>query len=180
MANQPLVSWYAATNQDNQQINRWDIGVVNASEVSQGFEFLIWNNRKGDTDVPDMQNAVFMTKDEHGGNTGELVEGQWIEVKVDQKDSTFHKVGWDALTNQPVAHPLKASGSTTFNGVNSTPNTAPHTTTNGEVSILGVANDGSLANSKGNFVKVTLQCRIPGNASQGLVNFRSRTTFQFV
>lgn len=177
---QPLVSWFKQTNLDNEQVNNWDIGVVNASEVSQDFTFLIWNNRKGSTDVPDMQNAVIMTKDSSGGNTGELVLGQWIEVKVEGIDSTFNPIGWEQTLNAPVSRPINTSGTTTLNSVSSVPNTAPHTTTNGIVSILGVANDGSIANSKGNFITVSLHCRIPGNASSGLVNFRTRVTYQYV
>jgi hypothetical protein len=177
---QPLVSWYKETNLDTDQITRWDIGVVDASQTSPDFTFLIWNNRKGSVDVPDMQNAAIMTKDEFGGNTGELVEGQWIEVKVDQIDSTFNKIGWDVNLNAPVSRPVKTTRSTTFNFVTSTPNVPPHTTTNGEISILGVANDGDLVNAAGNYVKVTLHCRVPGNASSGLINFRTRVVYQYV
>lgn len=177
---QPIVSWYKQTNGDADQVTNWDIGVVDASTVSQDFTFLIWNNRKGATDVPDMQNAVIMTKDNLGGNTGELVTGQWIEVMVDQVDSSFSKIGWDTVGNAAVSRPVKTTGSTTFNGTTSIPNTAPHTTTNGIISVLGVANDGSIANAKGNFVQASLHCRVPGNASAGLVNFRTRVTYQYV
>jgi len=177
---QPLVSWYKETNLDTDQVTRWDIGVVDASQVSPDFTFLIWNNRKGTTDVPDMQNAVIMTKDELGGNTGELIEGQWIEVKVDQIDSTFNKIGWDVNANAPVSHPVKTLGSTTNEDGTFTPNTPPHTTTNGEISILGVKNDGDLTRAAGNYVKVALHCRVPGNASAGLINFRTRVTYQYV
>jgi hypothetical protein len=176
----PLVSWYKQTNADTDQVSSWDIGVVDASQVSTDFVFLIWNNRKGTTDVPDMQNAVIMTKDSLGGNTGELVTGQWIEVLVSGLDSTFSPIGWNTVANAAVSRPVKTTGSTTYNSTTSTPNTAPHTTTNGEISILGVANDGTVANSKGNFVQVSLHCRVPGNASAGLVNFRTRVTYQYV
>jgi len=177
---QPLVSWYAETNGDNEQVTRWDLGIVDASQVSQDFTFLIWNNRKGTEDVPDMQNAVIMTKDELGGNTGELVEGQWIEVKVDQIDTTFHPIGWDVVANQAVSRPIKTLGSTTNEDGTFTPNVPPHTTQNGEISILGVKNDGTLENAQGNYVKVSLHCRVPGNASAGAVNFRTRVTYQYV
>lgn len=177
---QPLVSWYKETNGDDEQLTSWDIGVVDASQASPVSTFLIWNNRKGTENVPDMQNAVIMTKDEFGGNTGELVEGQWIEVKVDQIDTTFHKIGWDAIANEAVSRPIKTTGSTTNEDGTFTPNVDPHTTTNGEISILGVKNDGTVENSAGNFVKVQLLCRVPGNASAGLIKFRTRVTYQYV
>lgn len=177
---QPLVSWYKDTNGDTDQLNRWDIGVVDASQASAISTFLIWNNRKGSTDVPDMQNAVIMTKDNAGNNTGELVEGQWIEVKVDGIDTQFNKIGWDTVGNAAVSRPVKTLGGTTFNSLTSTPNVAPHTTTSGEISVLGVANDGTKENSAGNFVRVQLLCRVPGNASAGLVEFRTRVTYQYV
>lgn len=180
MAVQPIVSWYWETNQDTDQVTRWDIGYVNASEVSPDFTFLIWNNRKGVVDVPDMQNAVITVKDELGGNTGELVEGQWIEVKVDQIDLDFFPIGWDAITNTEVSRPIKTLGSTTNSNGTFTPNVPPHDTPNGEVSILGVANDGTLQNSAGNVVKATMRCRVPGNAASGVINFRTRVRFQYV
>jgi hypothetical protein len=177
---QPLVSWYKQTNLDTDQVTNWDIGVVDASQVSIDFTFLIWNNRKGTSNVPDMQNAVIMTKDNLGGNTGELVLGQWIEVMVNAVDSQFYPIGWDLNANAAVSRPVNTTGGTTYSSTTSVPNSAPHTTTNGIISILGVANDGLVANSAGNFVQVSLHCRVPGNASAGLVNFRTRVTYQYV
>lgn len=176
----PLASWYKSTNGDEDQLTRWDIGVVDASQASEIDTFLIFNNRKGLEDVPDMQNAVIMTKDSNGGNTGELVEGQWIEVRVDEIDTGFNKIGWDSIENVAVSRPIKTTGSTTNVDGTFTPNVGSHTTTSGEVSLLGVKNDGDLINAKGNYVKVQLLCRIPGNASSGLINFRTRITYQYV
>lgn len=177
---QPLVSWYKETNQDTDQLTSWDIGVVDASEISPATTFLIWNNRKGTEDVPDMQNAVITTKDQNGGNTGELVEGKWIEVQLVGVDAYFNPIGWDVNTNTAVSWPIRAIGSTTNSDGTFTPNVPPHDTTNGEVSILGVKNDGSVENAAGNFAKVSLRCNVPGNASSGLIQFRLRVSYQYV
>lgn len=179
MSATPLVSW--RTRDNTQQVTSWDIGTVDAGTVSQDFGFLIWNNYQGSTDVPNMEDAVITTKDQNGGNTGELVTGQWIEVKVDSMGETsFTPIGFDVVNGVAVVHPIRTTGSTTYNDVTSTPNVPPHTSQNGVVSILGVANDGTKENSAGNYVEVTLHARVPGNASAGLINFLTRVSYKFV
>lgn len=176
---QPRVEWWDKNNLN--PISRWDIGVVDAGTVSDNFTFLIWNNRAKDSDVPDMLDCRITTKDEMGGETGELITGQWIEVKVDSlSETTFKPIGYDAENNVVVSRAIKTRASTTYNSVISTPEVPPHTSVGGEVCILGVANDGTIANSAGNFVQVTLHANIPSTAVAGLINFKTRITYKYV
>lgn len=46
--------------------------------------------------------------------------------------------------------------------------------------ILGVANDGSPANSAGNFTTVTLQCEVPLNADSGRQDFKLRVSYRYI
>lgn len=178
MSTQPLVSWW---NRDNtSQFVKWDIGVVDAGTASPQTGFLIWNNRGGSTDVADMEDVTITTKGEGGVNTGALVEGQWIRVKLDEVESTFSPIGYDTVNNVPVVHPIRAIGSTTFNGNTYTPEVPPHTGQNGQVCILGVANDGTKENSAGNFAEITAYADVPGNASAGLIKFLLRVSYKYV
>jgi len=192
---QPLVSWWQRDN--SAQWTSWDIGVVDAGTVSNDFGFLIWNNRRqagstnpetsqeyGATPVADMEDATITTKDELGNNTGALVEGQWIEVKVDSiSEATFVPIGYDTTAGESVKHTVKTTG-TTIDPVNgsivSTPGDTNHTSTLGTTCILGVANDGIKANSAGNFVELTLHARVPGIATAGLINFYTRVSYKYV
>lgn len=178
MSTQPLVSWWKRDN--SAQYLKWDIGVVDAGTPSPQTGFLIWNNKGGTTDVADMEDCTITTKGEGGVNTGALVEGQWVKVKLDGVDSTFHPIGFDTATNQAVTRPIKAIGSTTFNSVTSTPQVGSHVSTNGEVNILGVANSGNKIDSAGNFAEITAYADVPGNASAGLIKFLLRVSYKYV
>lgn len=181
----PVVSW--RTRDNSQQLLKWELGVVDAGTTSRDFGFLIWNNYRdgtgnGETDVANMEDCTITVKDEFGGDTGDLVTGQWIEVRVDNStgDGNFHKIGFDVVSGLPVTHPIQTNGSTVYNGVISTPNVPPHTSANGTVSILGVANDGTKENSAGNYVEITLRANVPSNASSGLIKFLTRVSYKYV
>src|SRR5690606_37420363 len=77
----PVVQWQSQNN--DEQILNWSIGGVDAGTTSANTTFLIWNNRGGEEVVSDMTNCVITTKDNAGGDTGELVTDTWIEVRVD-------------------------------------------------------------------------------------------------
>jgi hypothetical protein len=94
-------------------------------------------------------------------------------------ESKFKNVGYDTAGNASVDHPIKTQKSTTFQGVTSTPNVAPNNSTVGTVCILGVANDGSKAGAAGNYVEITLHATVPGQATAGLVPFKTRVTYKF-
>ncbi|ALA07178.1 hypothetical protein SECTIM467_48 [Brevibacillus phage SecTim467] len=154
----PQVSWYTADN--SSQVTQWDIGTVDAGSLSQTFSVLIWNNRGGSTAVSDMQNCVITTKDYSGGNTGELVTNNWIEVKVDSLSET----GFTAI------------GGTLVKEIRATKSDTPAGT------IKGTVNDGNIAteNTTANFSKVTLRANVPPTATAGLVTFLTRVSYQFV
>lgn len=176
----PVVSW--RTRDNSQQLLKWDLGVVDAGTTSPDFGFLIWNNYNSVNDVSNMEDCTITVKDEFGGDTGDLVTGQWIEVRVDNEtgDGNFHKIGYDINLGQPVKHPIQTNGTTIYNSVSSTPNVPPHTSANGTVCILGVANDGTKENSAGNFVELTLRANVPSNASSGLIKFLTRVSYKYV
>jgi hypothetical protein len=189
MAITPLVSWRARDNSD--QINRWDIGVVDAGTTSKDFGFLVWNNYLSETDVPDMEDVTIMTKDGQGFATGDLVMGQWIKIKCDTiEGDTFNAIGHDPINDLTVERKIATSGSTVYTypsdetqtAKTSTPNVEPHVSgaALSTVDILGVANDGSKANSAGNFAEITLHAVVPGNATAGLINFLTRISYKYV
>ncbi|GBF32206.1 hypothetical protein DCCM_0397 [Desulfocucumis palustris] len=162
----PLVSWYSADNVA--QLTKWEIGTIDAGSISPMLGVLIWNNRGGTADVSTMTNCTITTKDSAGGDTGELVTNLWIEVKVDsmgETDFTGGKIGG------PTTHVIQAGGNTTFNDVTTSPNAKE---------ILGVANDSSKTNAKGNYAQVSLRANVPATATAGNVNFLTRVAYQYV
>ncbi|AMM44858.1 hypothetical protein SP15_059 [Bacillus phage SP-15] len=151
----PIVSWYTADN--TSQVTQWDIGTVDAGSISNTFTVLIWNNRGNATAVSDMTNCSITTKDNAGGNTGELVTNTWIEVKVDSLGET----GFSAIGGT-VTHDIRAQKAD-----------APAKT------IKGTANTGQLTDED-NFSKLTLRANVPPTATAGLVNFLTRVSYQYV
>jgi hypothetical protein len=181
----PLPSWRLRDN--SAQWSKWDLGVVDAGTTSSDYGFLVWNNYKGSTDVPDMEDVSITTKDETGGTTGDLVTGLWIQVKNDSVTETeFKKVGFDPIANEVIKHNIKTTKSTTFTPsgsstpVVSTPGDPNHKSVNGETCILGVANDGSKGAAGGNFIELTMNAFVPGTASAGLINFWTRVSYKYV
>lgn len=169
----PIVSWRLQDNTD--VFPNWPIGTVDAGTISSNVSFLVWNNFQGVSDVSDMQNCSITTKDNTGGNTGEVVLDRWIEVRNDSiSEGTFTPVGGD------VTHTIQTTASTVNGGGTWTPNVAPHAGEGTSYDILGVANDGTKANSGGNFVEVTAHANVPSNAGAGTTNFRLRVAYQYV
>lgn len=151
----PIVSWYTSDN--TSQVTQWDIGTVDAGSTSHAFTVLIWNNRGGSTAVSDMTNCTITTKDNAGGNTGELVTNTWIEVKVDSlSESTFTAIG-GTVVKDIRAELATAAAKTIQGGVNT-----------------GVLTD------TGNYCKLTLRANVPATATAGLVNFLTRVSYQYV
>ncbi|WP_120464725.1 hypothetical protein [Paenibacillus aceti] len=160
----PQVSWYKTDNVT--PLPKWDIGTIDAGSTSPPLGVMIWNNRGGTADLSTMTNCTITTKDSAGGDTGELVIDKWIEVRVDSMAETgFTKVGGI------VTKAIQAGGNTTNSQGTFSPNAKE---------ILGVANDGSVANSKGNLAQVTLQATVPATATAGNVNFLTRVAYQYV
>lgn len=181
----PLVSWRIRDN--TAPWTKWEIGVVDAGTTSKDFGFLIWNNYKNGTDVPDMEDVSITTKDELGGVAIDLVTDTWIQVRNDTLvETVFTPIGYNKITSNPIKHPLKTTKSTSYTYTGnptptvSTPGDSNHKSVNGETCILGVANDGEKTNSGGNFVELTMNAFVPGTASAGLVNFITRVSYKYV
>jgi len=152
----PIVSWYNAAN--DAQETSWDLGVVDAGSTSANKTFLIWNNRNGGTAVSDMTNCFVTTKDNAGGNTGELVEDQWIQVQVDSMgESSFTSIGGETTKN------IEAGG--------------PNTT--GNQTIAGDVNNAALTDED-NFAEATFRADVDPLASAGTVDFLLRVSYQYV
>ncbi|TQR46759.1 hypothetical protein [Paenibacillus popilliae] len=147
----PIVEF---TNENGtSQVNSWDIGTVDAGSKTNGDTFLIWNNKGKKTAVSDMENCIITTKDFSGGDTGPLVTGKWIEVRVDSmNESTFTPIGG---TN---AKTIQAEGV-------------------GAGIISGGVNDGSVNGAKANYAKVTLRANVPALAPAGSIDFLTRVTY---
>lgn len=147
----PIVQFTNASG--TSQVTSWDVGTWDAGSVSTDTTFLIWNNKGLSTPVADMTSCVITTKDQNGGDTGELVTGKWIEVRVDSMgETTFTPIGGT------VTKTIQAEGV-------------------GAGVISGSANDGSVANSKANYAKVTLHANVPTTATAGSIDFLTRVTY---
>ena len=169
----PIVTW--RTQDDSALFENWAIGTVDAGSTSNNVSFLIWNNRGGGTDVSDMQNCTITTKDNSGGNTGEVITNRWVWVKVDSLgESSFTAIGGDTTKI------IRAGASTlNFDGT-WTPNVAPHAGSGTSYDILGVKCDPNKATAGGNYAEVTAQARVPLNAGAGTTNFRLRVAYQYI
>jgi len=161
----PQVSWRKRDN--SAPVDKWTIGTIDAGDTSAVFGVLIWNNFGGTGDLSTMTNCTVTTKDSSGNNTGELVLDKLIEVKVDSDPSStdFEPIGGDAT------HPIQAGGNTTNASGTTSPNTQE---------ILGVANDASKNNARGNYAELSLRARVPGTATAGNVSFLTRVAYQYV
>ncbi|MDR9857669.1 hypothetical protein RJP21_29185 [Paenibacillus sp. VCA1] len=104
-----------------------------------------------------MTNYTISTKDSAGENNGELGLNTWIEVRVDSTGETgFTKI------DRNLTKAIQAGGNTANANGTFSPNVKE---------ILGVINEGSTVNCKGNFAQVTLQANVPVTATAGNANF---------
>jgi len=150
----PIISWYNVDN--TSQVTQWQLGTIDAGTVSPDTTFLIWNNRGGSTAVSDATNCTITTKDIAGGNTGDLVVGKWIEVRVDTMgEANFTPIGGTSTKA------VKAGGS------------APAGTISGEI------NDGTKVNALNNYAQVTLHANVDPLAVAGNIDFLVRLSYQY-
>lgn len=153
----PIVSWYKHDN--SAEVLNWDLSVVDAGTISPEYNFLIWNNRGGSSNVSDMTSCTITTKDVLGGNTGEVVENKWIEAKcisLAVPDTEFTPIGGTA------EHPIGASG-----GVDN-------------FVISGAANNGIKDNSLANFAEIVVRANVPALATSGQKNFLLRVIYHYI
>ena len=178
----PIVSWYSSDN--SSLLTKWEIGTVDAGTTSDEFEFLIWNNRSGSSNVSIMTDCVITTKDSTGGLTGnELVTGKWVQVKVNSKgESGFTAIGSETsgsepdITYNPVEHAISAD-STAFESKCSANSL---TAADYNSPIGGFSNNGIKDNSKANFADVTLRVEVPESAPAGSIDFLTRVRYSYV
>lgn len=160
----PIVSWRSEDN--SEEVLSWEVGTVDAGTPSDDFTVLVWNNYNGALDVSAMTDCTITTKDTSGGNTGDIIKGQWVKVWLPDANETVPTAVGGAVT-----HPIKATGNT----VNSDGTFAADV---GQ--ILGVKNDGDMLNSKANYCKLKLRLDVPGIATAGNVPFLVRVSYRYV
>jgi hypothetical protein len=153
----PIVSWW--TQDNTAQVLEWNVGTIDAGTISPDFSVLVWNNRAGVDPVSPMESCTLTTKDNAGGNTGELVENTWVEVRVDSRaEASFTAIGG------VTTHPVGAGGAQ-----------------GGPSIIQGFVNDGSKVGAgESNFAEVTLHVNIPSLATAGTVDFLTRVSYTYV
>lgn len=186
----PIVSWRVESDPVGspgvtEQIMSWNVGTVDAGEdPSDVFTVQVWNNYAGEEalgDVRDMQRTTINALDENGAFTGPLVEDNWVEFKEKSSVGDFEPIGADIETevyDTPVEGlPFSAVGSTTNDDDTFTPGVAPHDAD--YTTILGVWNDGSMANAKGNYAELLLRVVVPGEAPAGTINFLLRVRYAY-
>lgn len=165
----PLITWW--DNSNSTQLSRWEIGVIDAGSTSPEKEFLIWNNRMGDstTVISDAINCVLTTKDVGGlngvGTTAEeLITGKWVNVcclsagKDPNVLSDWTPVG--GATTQEV----RAGGSSAST----------------EGLLAGGTNDGTIGGAEANFIRVKAKVIVPNTALAGRVDYLLRLMYQYV
>ncbi|MGG3801273.1 hypothetical protein [Metabacillus fastidiosus] len=171
----PVISWWNRSN--TQQVSLWDVGqggTVKAGEESPQFGVLIWNNRGGTADVSDIVKAELTTRDMDAKDVTPPVVGKWVRVKNDsQAEVTAERIGKGANKS------IKTSGTTTNTDGSFTPGVAPHTSPAGEVSALGVKNDGTKSGAAGNFIELTLSALPEATAPAGTFDFVVRLSYTF-
>jgi len=155
----------------------WDVGqggTVKAGEESPQFGVLIWNNRGGTSDVSDIVLAEVTTRDMDSNAVTPPVVGEWVRVK---NDSISEVVATAVGAN--TSKSVKTIGTTVNANGSFTPNTAPHVSAAGDVSALGVMNDGTVAGSAGNFIELTLSALPDSTAPAGTFDFVVRFSYTF-
>lgn len=171
----PVISWWNRSN--TQQVTLWDVGqggTVKAGEESPQFGVLIWNNRGGSEDVSNIVAAELTTRDMDAKDTSPPVAGRWTRVK---NDSIGEVVATPVGRNASKA--IKSVGKTINGNGEFTPNVPPHTSPAGEVSALGVKNDGTKENSLGNLIEVTLTALPEATAPAGVFEYVVQLTYTF-
>lgn len=151
----PVVKWYDENNATEKEGH--DFGKIDIGSASDEVTILVWNNRGGEEEASMMENCVLTTKDLDGGNDLEAVSEQYVHVLNESAGEVeFTPVGGD------VEHPIKAGGDAE----------------DGE--ILGVINDGSVANAAGNHVKLKLKVDLPSTATNGKNSLWLRLRYTYV
>lgn len=153
----PIVQWWKGDN--SEQLLSWDAGIVDADSYSATLGVLIWNNRGGAVVVSDMENAFITTKNTDGTDTGSVATRTDAIVEVQVWDGAAYPV-WAEVGGSVTTLPLNDA-----NGVA------------GRIS--GAINTGMLAD-KPNFAQVNLRLHVLPTAPAGLIQWKTRVSYQYV
>lgn len=135
------------------EVEKWQMGKVNAGHASSEKTILIWNNKGGEEDLSDMQDVMITTTD-NVGDTLDVVMDKWVEVRCNSKDETvFTQIGGETM------HMIGARDQ--------------------EVGIIkGFANEGTLTDEP-NYASVTLFAHPPLNVPAGKRAFKTRVVYYY-
>ena len=162
----PRLEIYNSSN--NRVQDSWNAGELDLSR-SDTFEsgvliINVWNNRGGNTDVPDLVGCNITTKNIHGDNSDEqVVTEQWVKCCVESTASTpttFSPIGGDTVCG--IAY-QNATGDDKANFV-----------------LKGTANNGDASTALTNYSKISLKIVPTINGILGVHNFKTRISGYYV
>ena len=166
----PILKIYNSSSikiQDSWNAGELDVSNKDHSESSE-LVINVWNNKGGNTNVPDLVGCNITTKNISGDNTDEQVVTElWVQACVDSMASTdstgrkiFSKIGGETVCK--VAH----QGATGIDKTNCV--------------LKGTANNGNPTTATNNYSKITLKVKPTINASQGVHYFKTRISGYYV
>ena len=156
----PIVKFYDASGTN--EITSWPLGEVDAGSDTAHLTFTVWNNKGGASDVSHMKNVRITTVNDQGGETGDVIQGKWVHVKVNGTGGESGTgVGGNSTSNQAQVW---------GEGVDYT--------TEGYI-IKGTANDGVKAHSTSNYATIEAWVSVPANANEGEKPFIVRVPYSY-
>ena len=158
----PVVKFYDESGTN--EITSWPLGEVDAGSETAHLRFTVWNNKGGESDVSHMKNVRVTTVNESGGETGDVVQGKWVHVKINppQNDTSEGiRVGGNSMANQAQVYAAGVDYAT-----------------EGYI-IKGTANDGVKAHSTENYALIEAWVAVPANANEGEKPFIVRVPYSY-
>ncbi|MNW28313.1 hypothetical protein D3C74_51360 [compost metagenome] len=187
MSGNPIVSWWNSTHQAT-IVQPYNFQTIDADTDSAHHTFNIWNNRYDaadpttKTDLAKMEDCVITTRDMDNG-TGdipgkevEVVKNSWFHAQVDSLDETDLDLDTSKI-GKIASKPIGTTGSTTKNWDGTL---YPTPQKPGVQEILGVSNNGNPVDSAGNYVTVTVKCKVPFDAVSGRQQFKLSVYYRYV
>jgi len=169
MIDNAIVSWWGyVDDNDNdkgiEELTMWDAGTLVAGEENAEKKFIIWNNKGGSEDVPNMSECKLRTVDSDGGLKTPFVKDKWVKVAFPIGANPF-PIGSQWNADKQDYDPV----SVLINGTN---------TTTGMIE--GKANDGTM-NTSGNEKNYAVFKAIlapPETAGAGLTQAKFRVEYR--
>ena len=166
-------------NEDNTNVqDTWNVGTLDLASAdnheSNVLVINVWNNRGGNSDVPDLVGCKIATRSVNGDLINcQVVTGQWVQACVDSTASIdpstgqkiFSAIGADSLGREiacDVAH-QGASGDDKTNCI-----------------IKGTANNGEPTVAIDNYSKISLKVKPPTNAEAKVHYFKTRISGYYI